>query len=197
MACTVVQGCVHWPPDADRPWSAAAPASWLEAGRIKAGAAITLDALIAGLAEGGNQCSRLLLQVLSQAARQLDAAFVAASASEDGKALQGAGWTSEALVQFSGVQGSDQKMETELVRRLHSFKQSVDSNLPFLSFAPDKSRVGSLALLNCPLVLPDNTGFPAPPAVCALLACCRMWFGLPADSFLCQGPGFQFEIGRF
>lgn len=66
---------------------------------------------------------------------------------------------------FSSASGGDLRLETGLNRRLPSFRALTADRLQFVSFAPDKSRVGSLALLNTPLVLPSNVGFPAPPAV--------------------------------
>lgn len=183
LACPVVAGVVWWPACGDRAWDRAAPKAWLELGRVAPGGANRLPDLIAALAEAGAKVAPFLVQILSQVGRAVDNCVVDGVLTDAGRALLAPTWTVSGIDCFSAPCSGDLKLENDLRRHVVSFKAACPTNLPFLSWAPDKSRVGNLALLNTPIVLPTNIAFPAPPQVRSTKN--------KSTAFWCDGSHFQ------
>lgn len=166
VACQVIGGVVEWP-ESDE-WALAAPVEWLHVARLAPSAQVRLFDLVASLASAGMEVSGFLKQVLSELGRHLDMILCMTLDDEQMRQrleLEAGVKTSKLIGSFSSPSVGDLRTESELRRRLLSFQAACGPALPFLSWAPDKSRVGSRALQNAPLVLPSNVGFAAPLAV--------------------------------
>ena len=66
---------------------------------------------------------------------------------------------------FTSTAHGELGLETLCSQKRRDFRLHLGPTPMFFSWAPDKSRVGSKSVQNFMCVLPDNTGFPSPPAV--------------------------------
>lgn len=125
---------------------------------------MSADDLVFGLiAEAGTE--PLLEQVLVGFGRRIDESLVAAACGDQGSSHQPKTVVIRAS-EFDGNGMQDSQLESTLSAELRGFRAAAEAHVPLMiSLGPDKSRVGSLGLQNCPAVLPNNIATVLPPRV--------------------------------
>lgn len=128
--------------------------------------------MVLNCVEEGCRSRVLLMQVLSACSRHLDDLLCRSS---HGKAVAFASVAVDLRDAWNSNTAGDLELESKLGRPMTRFRSACPAPLR-LSVAPDKSRLGNLALLNCPAAIPGGfgcaycrrrLGWVSPPPQCA------------------------------